>query len=149
MDAIYVCSVLRIHFFMHLSNYAPFVCLSSLACARVHLYISVCTYMYVFRYVSRGFWGLGLGPMLLMCPSLLEPKATDCGETCLFCSLSQHWFLYLQIFQPEEPTSYTSTICHPVTSSSRKAALGEGICVGTGKSAGEDLGIPEIWWFCS
>ena len=63
-----------------------------------------------------------------------------------FCCLSQHWFLYLQIFQPEEPTSYTSTICHPVTSSSRKAALGEGICVGTGKSAGEDLGKTQRPW---
>ena len=105
-----------------------------------HLYIYVCTYIYVFCYASRGFGGLGLGLMLLMFPLLLESKATDCGETFPFCCLSQRWFLYLQIFQPEEPTSYTSRICHPVTSSSRKAALGEGICVGTGKSAGEDLG---------
>ena len=62
MDAIYVCSVLRIHFFMHLSNYAPFVCLPSLVCARVHLYIHICVYIHIrlsLRF-SR-FWGFRLG----------------------------------------------------------------------------------------
>lgn len=47
IDAIYVCSVLRIHFFMHVSNYAPFVCLSSLVCAR-HISTYMCVHTYTF-----------------------------------------------------------------------------------------------------
>ena len=141
MDAIYVCSVLRIHFFMHLANYAPFVCLSSLVCARVHLYIHICVYIHIrFSLRFSRFLGFRLGTYAFDVSIAFGIKSNRLRRNMPFCCLSQHWFLYSQIFQPEEPTSYTSTICHPGTSSSRKAALGEGICVGTGKSAGEDLG---------